>query len=50
VPLLRKVAQSAVVLAAAAGLMALGTWGTFEDPNTPLRGTPITSGTDQAAP
>ncbi|MGY1804993.1 hypothetical protein ACI78T_17060 [Blastococcus sp. SYSU D00922] len=34
--LLRKVAESAVVIAAALGLMAFGTWGTFEDPATPL--------------
>ncbi len=36
--LLRKIAESVVVVAAAAGLMAFGTWGTFEDPSTPLDG------------
>jgi hypothetical protein len=32
----RKVVESVVVVAAGLGLMALGTFGSFSDPNTPF--------------
>jgi hypothetical protein len=37
----RKVVESVVVVAAGLGLMALGTFGSFTDPHTPLPPAPV---------
>jgi hypothetical protein len=40
---MRKVVESVVVVAAGAGVMALGTFGSFTDPHTPFPPAPVSA-------